>query len=98
MFAIFSQLKVNLDRPEDPTGQIVRGEIIIGGWHFEKITENRTKAINFVINDYKGNIPQFLLNMGKNTMYTIKPLFKVKENFGYHLGLCNIELEFIFSY
>lgn len=58
------------DKPEQADGTI-RGEIIVGGWHFEIIEPTKTKATNFVVNDYKGNIPKFALNMAAPTQATV---------------------------
>ena len=63
----------SVDYSDSPTPNdgTIRAEMIIGGWHFIPLGENKTKAINFSINDYKGNIPKFALNMGASTQATV---------------------------
>lgn len=66
----YSLKKYGVDKPPLTDGTI-RGEIIVGGWHFEKLGPKKTKATNFLVNDFKGNIPKFVLNMGAPTQATI---------------------------
>jgi len=61
---------LGIDRPPRTDGTI-RGEIMIGGWHFEAEGEKRTKVTNYLINDYKGNVPKIVLNMGAPTQGTV---------------------------
>lgn len=54
------------------TDGTIRGEMIIGGWYFQPIEGgNKTRATNFAVNDYKGSIPKFVLNMGASTQGSV---------------------------
>ena len=76
------------DHPDHPPGdqnEVVRGEIIVGGWYFKVLGPNQTEATNFVINDYKGNIPKMVLNMAAPTQAKVfknmtVDLQKMQEN------------------
>jgi len=59
-------LTFSIDHPEAPlpTGKSVRGNMMIGGWHLEKINPFKTKATFISISDIKGSIPKFVLSMG----------------------------------
>ena len=72
-------LLYSLEHPDKPpmTDGTIRGEIIVGGWHFQADGPNRTFAKNFVLNDYKGNIPKFVLNMGAPTQATVFKNIKI---------------------
>ena len=64
--AIFIYSMEHPDAPEPPE-KVVRADMMIGGWHFVPVDENSTKVYNFAINDYKGNVPKFILNLGAST-------------------------------
>ena len=49
----------------------IRGEILIGGWHFEHVGPKKTKTTNYMINDYKGNLSKIVLNLGAPTQAQI---------------------------
>ncbi|CAI2370934.1 unnamed protein product [Moneuplotes crassus] len=60
-------LKSNgVDKPPLTDGTI-RADVLIGGWHFEVLGPNKTRATNFMVNDFKGSIPKMVLNMGAST-------------------------------
>ena len=55
------------DEPE-PEPKVVRAEMLVAGWKLEPIEGgSKTKVINFAINDYRGNVPKFVLNAGAVT-------------------------------
>ena len=47
--------------PEVGKGK-VRADMVIGGWHFKPISEDKTIVTNLAINDLKGSIPKFVAN------------------------------------
>ena len=63
----------SVDYPDWPISNdgTIRGEMIIGGWSFIPLGPNKTKAYNFSVNDYKGNIPKFVINMGASSQATV---------------------------
>ncbi|CAI2387246.1 unnamed protein product [Moneuplotes crassus] len=75
------------DAPTNPKGT-VRGDMIIAGWTLKKISDTETEVVSFAVNDLKGSIPKFVINVGASSHSTImvnfmKELEKTdKENSG----------------
>lgn len=59
-------LTFSVDHPEapKPSGKTVRANMMIGGWHLERINPFKTKATFVSMTDIMGNIPKFVISMG----------------------------------
>jgi hypothetical protein len=42
--------------------EIIRGELVLGGWLLKKVDENTTEMTHILELNFKGSIPQFVIN------------------------------------